>query len=303
MLLSHNIPFRYIFRKIRVDVLRVLLFSISFHILKLVLTDALPPVPSGLASVLGTGISLLLAFNLNQSYERWWEARIIWGAIVNDSRALMLELKAFISSADAQKPHIQAVVRGMGLRQIAWCYSLGQSLRKQNPLEHLEEFIPAQELAHLQDKMNKPLALLELHMQDVNRLYQEQALNQMQQTQVSGTVTRLVDSMGRAERINTTVFPATYSMFIHFFIYLFLVILSFTLVEAIGVYEIPVLTAVASTFFLVEKTARHIQDPFMDKPTDTPVTAIARTIEINIKQMLGEPNVPEPAQPDGYFLM
>jgi putative membrane protein len=303
MLLSENIPFRYIFNMIRVDVLRVWLFSVTFHIIKLIWTDDFPPIPSALPSVLGTGISLLLAFNLNQSYERWWEARIVWGAIVNDSRTLLLELKGFISGEDFQRAPIQAMFRGIAFRQIAWCYSLGQSLRKQDAMENLHQFLPLHELDYIQGKANKPLSLQVLHMQDLNQLYQEKVLNPMQQTQLASTIARLCDSMGKTERINTTVFPATYSMFIHFFIYLFLVILSFTLVEAIGVYEIPVLTAVASTFFMIEKTAQHIQDPFRNRPTDTPVTAIARTIEINIKQILEEQNVPEPAKPDGYFLM
>ncbi|WP_192822736.1 bestrophin family protein [Rufibacter sp. LB8] len=303
MLLSENIPFRYIFQKIRVDVLRVLLFSITFHIIKSIWADNWPPIPSALPSVLGTGISLLLAFNLNQSYERWWEARIVWGAIVNDSRALVLELKAFISPEDAERPHIQGIFRGMAFRQMAWCYSLGQSLRKLDPLENLHQFLSPQEIEYIQPHLNKPLALQVLHMEDLNQLFRHKVLNHMQQTQLAAIISRLCDSMGKAERINSTVFPATYSMFIHFFIYLFLVILSITLVETIGVYEIPVLTAVASTFFLVEKTARHMQDPFRNKPTDTPVTAIARTIEINLKQILGEKEIPEPLKPDGYFLM
>ena len=59
---------------------------------------------------------------------------------------------------------------------------------------------------------------------------------------------------------------------------------------------------IASTFFLLEKTATYLQDPFVDMPTDTPVTSIARTIEINIKQLLEEPNVPEPVAPEGFYL-
>ncbi|MFB9863158.1 bestrophin family protein [Rufibacter immobilis] len=303
MLLSEGIPFRYIFNKVKVDVLRVFLFSLTFHIIKLIWIEEWPPIPAALPSVLGTGISLLLAFNLNQSYDRWWEARMVWGTIVNDSRSLVLELKAFIAADDFQKAPVQSIFRKIAFRQIAWCYCLGQSLRKEDPMENMHQFLPPQELAYIQDKMNKPLSLQVLHMQDLNELHQQQVLNHMQQTQVSATVVRLVDSMGKAERINTTVFPATYRMFIHFFIYLFLIILSITLVETIGIWEIPVLTAVASTFFLVEKTARHMQDPFRNKPTDTPVTAIARTIEINLKQILEEKDVPQPQQPDGYFLM
>lgn len=142
-----------------------------------------------------------------------------------------------------------------------------------------------------------------LHMANLRELFESGAINSFQQIQIDNTLVRLCDSMGKAERINSTVFPTTYRLFIHFFIYLFLIILSLALVETIGILEIPILVAIASTFFLIEKTARHMQDPFRNKPTDTAVTAIARTIEINILQVLQEPDVPKPLTPTTFYLM
>jgi len=145
--------------------------------------------------------------------------------------------------------------------------------------------------------------LLSLHMQDLKFMHQKRIINDYQQVQLDNSLVRLCDSMGKSERINNTVFPVTYQLFVHFFIYLFLVILSLALVEFIGIYEIPILTAIASTFFLLEKTAKHLQEPFRNKPTDTSITAIARTIEINIKHMLQAPDVPKPVAPEGFYLM
>lgn len=79
--------------------------------------------------------------------------------------------------------------------------------------------------------------------------------------------------------------------------------MSMVLVRSVGALEIPILVLLAATYFLIEKTALHMQDPFSDRPTDTAVTAIATTIEINLRQMIGNGDVPPPQQPDGFYLM
>lgn len=301
MLLNAKIPIGYIVKHIRADVVRVLLISIFFHLLKLALGTYLPLIPLQLPTILGSLISLLLAFKTSQSYDRWWEARKIWGAIVNDSRTLVLEVMSFVEDAALHAP--DAPLKALAYRQIAWCYSLGQSLRGQDPLAGLEAFLPAEELAYLAQHSNKPLAILGLHTRQFKKLYQQEAINTFQQVQLDSTLVRLCDSMGASERIRNTVFPVSYRLLMHFFIYLFLLTLSLGLVETIGFWEIPVLLVTASTYFLLERTARYMQDPFTNKPTDTPVTAIARTVEINLRQLLQESRVPEPVAPEAFYLM
>ncbi|MCC3157574.1 hypothetical protein LJ737_10005 [Hymenobacter sp. 15J16-1T3B] len=303
MLIETKIPYRYIFHQIKWDVARVILFSLVFQIFKTYLSTYLPPVPVQLPTILGSFISLLLAFNINQSYDRWWEARKVWGAIVNDSRSFVLQLRQFIDPRQMPAGEAARLLRRLGHRQIAWCYSLGQSLRGQDALAGLPQFISADEMTFLAEHRNKPLALVQLHNDDLATLTQAGALNTFQQVQVDSTLVRLVASMGQAERIKSTVFPVTYRLFIHLFIYLFLIILSLGLVEEVGLMEIPALTVVASAFFLLEKTARFMQDPFNNKPTDTPVSAIARTIDINIRQLLHELQVPEPRKAEEFYLM
>ncbi len=109
--------------------------------------------------------------------------------------------------------------------------------------------------------------------------------------------------MGKVERINNTFFPTTYRLFLHFSIYLFVVILSIALKGVEIYFEIPLLLVISSVFFLIEKSAAHLQDPFSNRPSDTPVTSIARTIEINIKQLLDEKEIPQPLQPCKFFIL
>ena len=295
MLLATKFPLRYIFKHIRPDVGRVLLISVFFHLLKLYLGPYLPLIPLQLPTILGSSISLLLAFKTSQSYDRWWEARKVWGAIVNDSRTLVLQVRTFVAEAGP--------LRTTAHRQMAWCYCLGQSLRGLDPLAGLATYLPAADLAALRESANKPLALLALHNDQLRLLYQQEALNAYQQVQLDATLVRLCDSMGQAERIKSTVFPVSYRVLVYAFIYLFLMTLSLGLVKTIGLWEIPVLLTTASSYFLLERTARYLQDPFSNKPTDTPVTAIARTIEINLRQLLHEPEVPAPLAPEGFYLM
>ena len=305
MLLNARFPLRYLFQRLRPDVGRVLLISIFFHLLKLALGPYLPLIPLQLPAILGSSISLLLAFKTNQSYDRWWEARKIWGAIVNDSRTLVLQVRTFVPAEFRAPASLETPLQTVARRQIAWCYALGESLRglDRDLLATLHRYLTAPELAYVLPQTNQPLALLALHAEQLQSLYQQQALNPLQQVQLDATLVRLGDAMGQAERIKGTVFPVSYRLLVHSFIYLFLLTLSLGLVKAIGLWEIPVLLVTASSFFLLERTARYLQNPFSNKPTDTPVTALARTVEINLRQLLQEADVPAPLAPESFYLM
>lgn len=303
MLLNARFPLRYVFKHIRADVVRVLLISSFFHLLKLWLGDYLPLIPLQLPTILGSSIALLLAFKTSQSYDRWWEARKIWGAIANDSRTLVLQVRTFVPDDYCGSEASDSPLQTTAHRQIAWCYCLGQTLRGLDPTAGLAAQLSEPDLAYVQLHANKPLALLALHADQLKELLQRQALNAYQQVQLDATLVRLSDAMGQAERIKSTVFPVSYRLLVYFFIYLFLMTLSLGLVKTIGLWEIPVLLTTASSFFLLERTARDLQDPFSNKPTDTPVTAIARTVEINLRQLIHEPAVPTPPAPEAFFLM
>ncbi|TGD82808.1 bestrophin family protein [Hymenobacter wooponensis] len=301
MLLDTRLPIRYIFRDILPDLIRVFIISVIFQLLKQFLAQDIPLIPLQLPTVLGGSISLLLAFKISQSYDRWWEARKVWGAITNDSRTLVLQARTFVADTASLPPALS--IQALAYRQIAWCYSLGQSLRGLDPMESLGQFLSAHELAYLQQHSNKPLALLDLHAAQIKELYQQDAINSFQQVQLDATQVRLCDAMGRAERINSTIFPTSYRLMVYLFIYLFLITLSLGLVETIGRWEVPLLLGIATTYFLLERTARYLQDPFNNRPTDTPVTTIARNIEINLKQLLGDTDVPTPLPAEAYYRM
>lgn len=298
MLVDKRIPFRHLFKKIKYEMLVVFLLGLGIHFSTEHFYNYLPEMPLTIATFLGTAISVLLSFKMSQSYDRWWEARKIWGAIVNDSRSFVLQLQAFLRTENAE-----ADIKHMAYRQIAWCYSLGQSLRGLPPLESCDNFLPEDELKSLSKFKNKPLGILQMNVLQISELRSAGKLTDFENIQLNNTSVRFSDSMGAAERINTTVFPTTYRLFLHFTIYLFVIILSIALKSVLLIYEIPLLMLIAMVFFMLEKTAYYLQDPFRNRPSDIAVTAIARTIEINIRQLLGEEDVPDPITKDEFYIM
>ncbi len=298
MLLDKRTPVTYILNKVKFEIVYVSAVSLTLIYITEEYQHLIPDMPLTIPAFIGTALSILLSFKLNQSYDRWWEARKVWGAIVNDSRSLVIQLLTFTEKKGAEE-----VVKKIAFRQIAWAYSLGQTLRKQDPLANTEELIHPDDQAFISRHTNKPLAILLRHGLDVKELKEKGYMDNFSRLQIDDTLTRLCDSQGKAERIKSTVFPVTYRIFLHMIIYVFVVTLSIALKNVSGYFELPLLLIISSTFFLLERSSTHMQDPFENKPTDTAVTAIARTIDINIRQLVNDPDVPEPIKPEDFYLL
>lgn len=297
MLLNKGIPISFIFNKIKLELLIVSVIGGVVFTITNVFRDKIPPMPIGIPAFLGTAISVILSFKLNQSYDRWWEARKIWGCIVNDSRNLILQLQSFLD-----KSH-QGEIRRIAHLQMAWCFALGRSLRDLDPLQNLDRFLSPEDLKRINTHRNKPLAIQQLIIYDIAHLRKQNAIDSYSHVQLNSTIVNLVNYMGMAERIKSTIFPATYRMFLHFFIYLFVVSLSISLSGIESYFEIPLLLVISSVFFLLERTATHLQDPFSNRPTDTAMTTIATNIEVNLKQLIGEQDLPQPIEPKEFYLI
>jgi len=287
MLLRNNIPLSYTFGKIKKELIFVVAYSFgivilyqNFHVTRISIPVAVP-------ALLGTIISLLLAFRSNQAYDRWWEARIIWGAIVNDSRTLSRQILSFVENP-YELPEVVQFKHRFIKRQIAWCYALSQGLRGFSPSKGLENYLDKNELLFIKKQRNVTVAILELHAMDLKKALNEGWINKYQQIELDKTITALCNHMGGSERIKNTIFPVTYSKYINMSIHLFIVLLPFGLIEYFGYMEVPLVIAIAAFFLLVEKMAVHLQDPFENKPTDTPTTTICRNIEKDLCQMLDD---------------
>ncbi|MGE7776662.1 bestrophin family protein [Chitinophaga sp. NPDC101104] len=290
MLLKKGIPLGYIFGKIKYEILAVTVYTLIINMLYYQYGLKEISIPLAVPMVLGTVLSLLLAFRSNQAYDRWWEARTIWGAIVNDSRSLARQMMSIVDGDDSEE--FRHFRQHFIKRQIAWNYALGQSLRKKDPLRGLERLLSRRELNLLLRYDNVPAGILQLHSRDVRYALQQEWLNPYQQIELDRTLTRLCDAMGKCERIKNTVFPATYSLYTHFAVIFFILLLPFALIDSLGIVEVPLVAAISASFLLIEKMAINLQDPFENKPTDTPMTTIARKVERDLLQIAEEDTMP-----------
>lgn len=267
------------------------IFAVSIGLLDLLPWFRKISLPLNIPALLGTAVSLLLAFRTSQSYERWWEARTVWGAIVNDSRTLMRLIIQFFPAGEDK------IIKEFAERQIIWTYALGESLRRQPFSDRVQNYLDEHQIK----ATNIPNALLDVHSQRLRNIAFSKGLTELHQ--LNAVIMRLCDNMGRCERLKNTVFPRSYSILLHTLIYVFAAILPFGLDDAQLVVEILITFLIPVMFLAIEKTSIIMQDPFENGPVDIPVTALAQTIEINIKEMIGDQNIPVKKDNSLYYEM
>jgi putative membrane protein len=152
MIINKSIPLKYLFNKVKLELIYVLIIAVIVYYITHVFQNSIPEMPLTIPAFIGTSISILISFKLNQSYDRWWEARKIWGSIVNDSRSLILQFKQYLPDNEN--------INKIAYRQIAWCYALGESLRGLDSNQTLKNYLNEIEREEINKQSNKPLAII-----------------------------------------------------------------------------------------------------------------------------------------------
>jgi len=240
-------------------------------------------------SMLGIALSILMGFRVSSAYDRWWEARKIWGSVVNNSRSLARQLIAFTHHSNVTGQLLENLV----YRHIAFVYSMGYRLRQQNAEAAIKPFLPIEEFDQVKDKINIPNVLLLHNSYAIKKLHHDKHITDVELLRLEETILLLTDNLGAAERIKNTPFPVPYSYFTWLLVHLFAVLVPFGMVDAFGYLTIPVAMCAIFIFLVIEQIAIEIQDPFSNRENDIPVNAISQNIEFDLKEMLGDTSVPE----------
>jgi len=246
-----------------------------------------------IATILGFTVSLLLGFRTASAYDRWWEARKVWGGIVNDSRTLVRQGIGFAGKGKAIKE-----VQELAYYMIAWCYALKNGLRKLDPIEETGRYLSEDEkstIAPLNNKHNEILKLMELKLHEMR---EKELIDGFQHVAMDNSLKQLCDHMGKCERIKNTIFPQRYREYTHKGILIFLVMLPYGMLFSTGPFSIAICFITSFFFLMIESIAFSLQDPFSNIGSDTPMSALSRTIEINILEMMGEAHELETLTPD-----
>jgi ion channel-forming bestrophin family protein len=256
---------------------------------------AMPHIPLAL---FGSAIGIIVAFRNQSAYARWWEARTLWGAVVNNSRSWARQVTTVMMPLnEAEADDLKTMQRRLVYHQIAYVHALRQHLRKLEPWEELTPLLKESELSELRDQKNVPLAI------------QEQMGKLLRQCQVRGWVDiahwraldnnldDLVDAQGGTERIKNTPMPKQYDYFPQLFVQIYCVLLPLALVTNMGWLTPLGSTLVGFIFLALDKIGRDLEDPFENSIYDVPLTSITTTIETNLRQLLGEKDLPKPQTP------
>lgn len=335
---------------------------------------ALPALP---LSILAATLGILLSFRNSSAYDRWWEARTLWGGVVNVSRTFARQVLVFLptESPTTSEPEgrrlrasplqqtalhdgdapaawtrtratdgavrdrqgaarltprnpaytpvedrgeqlahlstLSADARELVYAQIGWVNALRCHLRRQDPIPEIAPFFRAPVLDALEEEHNVPAAILVWMATRLRRLLTEDAAADdgppsMDATYrlvaLDETLSELTNLLGGCERIKNTPLPRQYDLLPRVMVRVYLGVLPLALIGEIGLLT-PLVTAVVGLLFLaLDAIGREVEAPFENDIHDTPMTALCRTIEINLRQMLGETTLPKPEQPvDGVL--
>jgi len=261
--------------------------------------------------IIGTAIAIFLGFRTNSAYERWWEARVIWGRIVNDSLNLGRSLRDFANDSNEDAV---ATVKRVCLRQAAWAYTLDCQLKGKGISLELDTLLDPHELAQVRESADPALAILLNQSQEIKLAHQNNQIDTYQNIALQELLNQLTTHLGGCNRIKGTKFPTHYSYFTEVFIWIFLLLLGLSLpshdevatLEAIssGYVAIPAIILIGWVFFMVDGIAHYMQAPFDDNRNVIPMRALSRKIEIGLRMTSGQTeNLPTQIEPvDGALL-
>jgi putative membrane protein len=263
---------------------------------------ALPNIP---LSIFGGVIGVLAGFRNTSAYARWWEARILWGGVVNSSRNFAREVLSMIAAPDAGEDAVRGLVdvkRKLVLLQVAYVHALRNYLRGSSPWNELTGLISQDEVERLKTQRNVPLAIQQKMAFLLAHCYQSGWIDTMRWARLDRTLSALMDYQGASERIKYTPLPLLYHMFIRLFIKVYCLLLPLGMVASLRLLTPVGSTFVGFIFLALDQIGRDLEAPFENLVHDIPLTSISRTIEINLKQMIGEADIPDPIAPvDGVL--
>lgn len=267
--------------------------------------------PFSIAATLGGALAIFIGFRNNNAYNRWWEARTLWGGIVNSTRVLARLVITFTDShshqANYDRARSEAFKRELVLKVIAWAHALRIHLRGQASWNELTPLLPPADHAEVLRAQHKPNIVMQ---QMGRRIYQAMAdgtLGGFDSFQMEGQLLALANYQGGCERIKNTPLLRQYHYFTRVFLQVFIALLPFCLVAdlekmGIGFMVIPLAVLISFVFAVIGKVGEVNEDPFEARITDVPLTAICNTIERDLRESLGEAELPKKLSAvDGYL--
>ncbi len=290
-------------------------------------------------ALIGTAVAFLIGFKNNATYDRMWEARKIWGAIINTSRTWGIMVLDFVTNQHASnklsEEELKNVHRRLIYRHMAWLTALRHQIRQPKNWEYMDKknnmefkkffkvpeeeisleddfqnFLSDQEKAHVLAKKNRATQIIALQSKDLRELLEGGYIEDFRHMEMENMLKAFYDEQGKSERIKNFPYPRQFATLNLYFVWLFVLLLPFGMIgefaklgDHLVWLTVPFSTLVSWVFHTMEKIGESTENPFQGGANDIPITNIARTIEIDLKEMLDEKEIPEPTVPVNNILM
>lgn len=308
-------------------------------------TDQLFQFPFTPVALIGTAVAFIIGFQSNSAYGRIWEGRQIWGAIVNSSRTFGMMVQDFVNNEHAKNPISEQELKKehkiLIHRHVAWLTALRYAMRQPRDWEYvmnektnkewanmiyvpefheefntvIKQYISEEEFNYISRKSNKQTALLYLQSAHLRKLKERGLIWEFSFLELENVLEELFTHQGKSERIKNFPYPRQFASILHYFTWIFLLILPLAMASQFGEIavkiaektqtvcpdwilwlSVPFSVVVMWVFFTMNRIGRVGENPFEGSANDVPISAISRGIEIDLRQNLGESEdeIPKP---------
>jgi len=247
--------------------------------------------------IIGLALGIFHGFRNGAAYDRFWEGRKLWGALVNTSRSLARQADSVMHSTPENQTEVAAFRERFVRRVIAFVHAMRIHLRDQECIDEYSKFLPPEDFAALKNSKNRPVAIIEQLGRDLGYAEQSGIVTAMGMLAIEKQLAELCNILGGCERIKKTPIPFPYTVLIHRLTAFYCFLLPLGIIETAQELTPVVTILVSQAFFGLDEIGDEIENPFDFDPNSLPLAALCRTIEINLLESLGEENLPEPLQP------
>lgn len=278
----------------------LLIFDVTISLLYTTFGLSLVSLPNLPLAMMGGALSIFLAFRNNSAYDRWWEARTLWGALVNTARTFARQALTLVD-ADGPADKDPSCLELVEL-QVLYVHALRCHLRRQNPFPELEESADPRFVAWLRTQRNVPVAILLRLGALLRALFDANRIDSYRFATIDGTLSDLCNIQGGCERIKNTPLPRQYEYLPRLLVSVYCLLLPLGLVSGMGLFTPLASTLVSFIFISLDCIGRDIEDPFENTVHDTPIGSLSRMIEINLRQSIGAKELPKEVRPIEGFV-
>ncbi len=296
-------------------------------------------------SVVGTAVAFYVGFKNNQAYDRMWEARKIWGGIINDSRTWGMMIDGYISSLFQEKKgtetEIKSIKERLIYRHIAWLYAHRSQLLVATPWEHISQggltaktaryyqknfgvglidddvtrselklFLQPEEHDRLIAHVNTATQIINEQSRDLRELRNHDIIDDFRHMELGNLLKSFYTLQGKNERIKKFPLPRQYANMSRIFVGIFICLLPFSMIPELmklgewGVWiSIPITALIGWVYVMMEVVGDYTENPFQGMANDIPMLSLCRTIEIDLREMLGETDLPPKIEAKNGVLM